>query len=146
MDLTFQVPMQYCSLQHQNLLSPPDTSPQLGILSTLAQPLYYFLSYLIFLELYLFSSSILHMYWPGVFIYQCHIFLPFHTVHGVFNAKVVYHSLLQWTVLCQNSPEPDMPLSVSMSLAEAQVSSGLSRGQGYLPQQSWKAQHVTWQT
>ena len=25
-DLTFQVPMQYCSLQHQTLLSPPDTS------------------------------------------------------------------------------------------------------------------------
>ena len=26
MDLTFQVPMQYCSLQHQTLLSPADTS------------------------------------------------------------------------------------------------------------------------
>ena len=26
MELTFQVPMQYCSLQHQTLLSPPDTS------------------------------------------------------------------------------------------------------------------------
>ena len=26
MDLTFQVPMQYCSLQHQTLLSSPDTS------------------------------------------------------------------------------------------------------------------------
>ena len=26
MDLTFQVSMQYCSLQHQILLSPPDTS------------------------------------------------------------------------------------------------------------------------
>ena len=26
MDLTFQVPMQYYSLQHQTLLSPPDTS------------------------------------------------------------------------------------------------------------------------
>ena len=26
MDLTFQVPMQYCYLQHQTLLSPPDTS------------------------------------------------------------------------------------------------------------------------
>ena len=27
MDLTFQVPMQYCVLQHWTLLSPPDTSP-----------------------------------------------------------------------------------------------------------------------
>ena len=26
MDLTFQVTMQYCSFQHQTLLSPPDTS------------------------------------------------------------------------------------------------------------------------
>ena len=26
MDLIFQVPMKYCSLQHQTLLSPPDTS------------------------------------------------------------------------------------------------------------------------
>ena len=26
MDLTFQVPKQYCSLQHRTLLSPPDTS------------------------------------------------------------------------------------------------------------------------
>ena len=26
MDLTFQVPIQYCSLQHWTLLSPPDTS------------------------------------------------------------------------------------------------------------------------
>ena len=26
MDLTFQIPMQYCSLQHQTLLSPLDTS------------------------------------------------------------------------------------------------------------------------
>ena len=26
MDLTFQVPVQYCFLQHQTLLSPPDTS------------------------------------------------------------------------------------------------------------------------
>ena len=26
MDLTFQVPLQYCSLKHQILLSPPDTS------------------------------------------------------------------------------------------------------------------------
>ena len=26
MDLTFHIPMQYCSLQHQTLFSPPDTS------------------------------------------------------------------------------------------------------------------------
>ena len=31
----------------------------------------------------LFSSSRLGTYQPGEFIFQCHMFLPFHTVHGV---------------------------------------------------------------
>ena len=55
----------------------------------------------------LFSSSILDTFWPGQLIFQCHIFLPFHTVHGSSqgkNAEVVCHSLLQWTTFCQNSP------------------------------------------
>ena len=30
----------------------------------------------------LFSSSILGTYQPEEFIFQCHIFLPFYTVHG----------------------------------------------------------------
>ena len=37
----------------------------------------------------LFSSSILGTYWPGEFVFQCPIFLPFHTVHGVFKARVL---------------------------------------------------------
>ena len=37
----------------------------------------------------LFSSSILSTYWPGEFIFQCHIFLPFHTVHGVFKTRIL---------------------------------------------------------
>ena len=35
---------------------------------------------------------------PGEFIFQCHIFLPFHTVHGGSqgkNTEVICHSLLQ---------------------------------------------------
>ena len=35
----------------------------------------------------LISSSILGTYWPGEFIFQCPIFLPFHTVHGVLKAR-----------------------------------------------------------
>ena len=31
----------------------------------------------------LISSSTLGLYQPGEFIFQCPIFLPFHTVHGV---------------------------------------------------------------
>ena len=96
MDLTFQVPMQYCSLQHQS-------HPQLGVV-------------LLWLHLFilsgvispLISSSILGTYRPREFIFQCPIFLPFHTVHGVLkariNTEVVCCSLLQWTTFCQTSP------------------------------------------
>ena len=37
----------------------------------------------------LFTSSILGTYWPGEFIFQCPLFLPFHTVHGVLEARIL---------------------------------------------------------
>ena len=37
----------------------------------------------------LISSSILGTYRPGEFIFPCTIFLPFHTVHGVFKARML---------------------------------------------------------
>ena len=37
----------------------------------------------------LFSSSILGTYWPEEFIFQCHIFFPFYSVHGVFKARIL---------------------------------------------------------
>ena len=37
----------------------------------------------------LLSSSILGTYWPGEFIFQCPIFLPFHTIHGVLKARIL---------------------------------------------------------
>ena len=37
----------------------------------------------------LISSSILSIYRPGEFIFQCHIFLLFHTVHGVLKARIL---------------------------------------------------------
>ena len=36
-----------------------------------------------------FSSRILGTYQPGKFMFQCHIFLPFHTVHGVLKARML---------------------------------------------------------
>ena len=42
----------------------------------------------------LFSISMLGTYWPKEFIFQCHISLPFHTVHGVLKART-----LKWFVL-----------------------------------------------
>ena len=37
----------------------------------------------------LFSSSILGTYWPGEFIFQCHIFLPFRNVHRVLKGRTL---------------------------------------------------------
>jgi len=80
MELTFQIPMKYHSLQHQTLPPAPVTSPQLGVLRP------FILSGVIYP---LISSSILGTYWPGEFIFQCPIFLPFHTVHGVLKARIL---------------------------------------------------------
>ena len=37
----------------------------------------------------LFPSSILDTFWPGGLIFQCHIFSPFYTVHGVLMASIL---------------------------------------------------------
>ena len=83
MDLTFQVPMKCCSLQHQTLLLPP-FHPRLGIV-----PLWFSLFILSLAISPLFPSSILDMYQPGVLIFQFHIFFPLHTFHGVLKAIIL---------------------------------------------------------
>ena len=35
------------------------------------------------------SSSVLGTYWPGEFLFQYPIILPFHTVHGVLKARIL---------------------------------------------------------
>ena len=77
MDLIFQVPMQYCSLQHQTLLPSPVTSTT-GCCFCFGSISSFFLEFIS----PLFSSSIFGTYWPGEFIFQCSIFLGFHTVGG----------------------------------------------------------------
>ena len=80
MGLSFQVPMQHCidlTLQHQTYFHH-QLHPQLGM----------FLLWLCLFSLAgvtspLFFSSILGTYGLEEFIFQCHIFFPFHTVHGV---------------------------------------------------------------
>ena len=83
MDLTFQVPMQYCSLQHRTLLPSP--------------VIHNWALFLLWLCLFIlsgvisppFSNSILGTYQSGEFIFQCHIFLPFHTVYRVLKARIL---------------------------------------------------------
>ena len=99
MDLTFQVPMQYCSLQHQTFLPSPVTSTtgcfvfffwlwlHLFILSGIIAPL--------------FPSSTLGSYWPGRFISVSYLFAFSYGSRGSQgkNTELVCHSLLQQTML-----------------------------------------------
>ena len=81
-DLTFQVPMQCCSVQHQTLLAPPVTS-------TTGHCFHFGSITSFFLISPLLSSSILGTYRPGELIFKCPIFVPFHTVHGVLKARIL---------------------------------------------------------
>ena len=109
MVLSFQVPIQYCSLQHQTLLLSLVTSTT-GCWFSFG----FILSF--FLELFspLISSSILGTYQPGQFIFQCPSFCLFMLFMGFsrqeywsglpFPSPVDHipfssgpHSLLQWT-------------------------------------------------
>ena len=75
MDLTFQVPMQYCSLQHRTLLLSHHI-PNWVLFLLWLRP---FILSRVFSALI--SGSILDTYWPGEFLFQYPIILPFHTVH-----------------------------------------------------------------
>ena len=69
---TFQVTMQYYSLQHRTLVPSP-------------VPMHNWVMFLLCIHLFILSgvispltsSSIFGTYWPGEFIFQCPLFLPF---------------------------------------------------------------------
>ena len=82
-NLTFQVPMQYCSLQHQTILPSPVTSTtghcfRFGSLS----------SFLLELFLHSLQQHIGHLPTWGVLL-SVFYFLSFHTVHGVLKARIL---------------------------------------------------------
>ena len=54
------------------------------------------------------SSHISGTYWPGEFISQCPILLPFPTVHGILQARIPKWFAIPFssgTRFCQNSPQ-----------------------------------------
>ena len=87
-DLTFQVPMQYCSLQHQTLL-PYQSLPQLWIVFGLG--CFWFGSVSsFFLELFLHWSPVTD--WAPTNLGSSSfsvLFLPFQTVHRVLKARIL---------------------------------------------------------
>ena len=101
MNLRFQVPMQYCSSQHQTLLLSPVTSTAGYCFCSGSIPLF-------FLELFLHWSPV--GYWAttdqGVPLSVSYLFASSYCSWGSQskNPEVVCQSLLQWTIFCQTSP------------------------------------------
>ena len=83
MDLTFQVPINI-ALYSIGPCFYHQLHPQLGVVLLWLHP--FILSGIISP---LISSSTLGTNQPGEFLFQCPIFLPFHTVHGVLKAKIL---------------------------------------------------------
>ena len=84
MDLTFQVPMQYCSLQHWTLLLSPITSTAGYCFCFGSIPSF-------FLELFLHWPPV--SYWATTDLrsssFSVLSLLPFHTIHGVFKTRIL---------------------------------------------------------
>ena len=84
MDLTFQVPMQYLLFTASGLAS---------ITSHIHSWVWFLLWLCVFILSGVispvFSSNILGTYRPEELIFHCHIFLPFHTVHGALKARIL---------------------------------------------------------
>ena len=104
MDLIFQVPMKYCSLEHGILFSPPDTSTtachfRFGPAASFILEL---------LAIALRSSPV--AYWTPSNLGGAHLLVSYLSAFSYYswgshsqNTGVVCHSLLQWTTLSQNS-------------------------------------------
>ena len=109
MDLTFQVPMQYCSLQHRSFVPSPVTSTP-GCCFCFGS----FSSF--FLELFLpdLQHDTGHLLTWGVHVSVSYLFAFLYRSwcsQGK-NTEVVCHSLLQWTTFCQNSPPRPVHLAL----------------------------------
>ena len=101
MDLTFQDPMQYCSLQHRTCFYH-QSHPQLGIVFALAPSLHSFWSYFS-IDL---QWHIEHLLTWGVHLSVSYLFAFSYCSWGSQgkNTGVVCHSRFQWTTFCQTSP------------------------------------------
>ena len=100
MDLTFQVPMQYCSLQYRTLLLSPVTSTTGYCFCFGSIPSF-------FLDLFLHWSPV--VYWAPTDLWSSSfsvlsfcLFILSWGSQGT-NTEVFCHSLLQWATFCQTS-------------------------------------------
>ena len=101
MGLSFQVPMQYCSLQHGTLLPSPITSTTVYCFCFGSIPSF-------FLELFLHWCPVANGHLPS---WGAHLSVSYLLAFSYFswgslgkNSEVVCSSLLHWTTFCQSSP------------------------------------------
>ena len=91
-DLTFQVPMQYCSYSIKLYFHH-----SYHVILLPSCHIHNWVLFLLWLCPFILSgdisplicSSILGSYWPGEFIFQCSVFLLFHTIHEVLKARIL---------------------------------------------------------
>ena len=108
MDLTVQVSMEYCSLQHQTLLLSPVPSTTGYCFCFGSVPSF-------FLELFLHSSPV--AYWAPtnlvVHLSVSYLFVFSYCSWGsqCTNTEVVCHSLIQWTTFCHKKQESPIKTS-----------------------------------
>ena len=90
-NLTFRFPLHHFSLQCQTLLSPSDIATTEHYFHF--GPAASFFSGTISNCSSLLPSSMLNTFRSEGLIFWCHIFLPFHTIHGVLGASLVAQKL-----------------------------------------------------
>ena len=132
MDLTFQVPMKYCSLQHRTWLSPPDTSTtghcfcperlSLSIPSGAISPL--------------FSNSILELWGAHLPVSYIFAFSYYSCGSQGKNAEGVCHSLLQWATFVRVWQAGTCPSATPRGWMTCLVP-WLSRGQSFAKRTHW---------
>ena len=88
MELIFHVSMQYCSLQHQTLLSPPDTSTTE---CHLAQLPHSFWSYF---------STLAQQQFGHLQIWGIHLSVSYHIVYGILEARILEWFFIPFLFSC----------------------------------------------
>ena len=79
------------------------------------------------------SSSIRGTYQPGKFIFQCSIFLPFHTIHGVLKARILkwfsipFSSAWKWKAKVKSLSCVQLSATLWTAAYQAPPSMGFSR-------------------
>ena len=118
------------------LIHGPDISGSYAVLlftasylASITSPIHNWVLFLLWFRLFilsgvispLISSSIMGTFRPGEFIFQCPVFLPFHTVHGVLKARI----LKSFAIAFSSGPHSVRPVHHDLSVLGGPTRHGL---------------------